>query len=371
MGTEEITPPMRAVVKSAAMVTHPSFAFMRTFMPIITMALLASSLCGCAAVSTHLNGMYNAVLTHCQVKHDLAEIRQDAREALVLEEIKARRLAAEREVEQARLQAERARLEMQFCQANQEAAQQKIKNNIREKMASKVAFNVEHGLEVGELQVDVEELQALLKKREQENAQKPPQAPAERGKKPCSCCDRPCGCEPGLIRRLCPHCRNKPCEAEKTCGGPEALNRLEQEAANKPLRPAEIPLKLPVRLSFGMQQPEMEAGRIIKVPNLPAEQFPGMRPCTQPCNDPNGCPPCTQRLPSLTPPVAPDSPPAPMPPEEPAVGKKPDIDEEARRVRPRTLPVRRVSATPISVQSVWTDLVGQPKRTTNNAGAKK
>jgi hypothetical protein len=316
-----------------------------------TAAMLAASLSGCVAVSQHLAGMYNAVLTKCQVHHDLAEIRQDTREALIQEEVKSRKVAAQRDVEAARIAAERQRLEMQFCQANQEALQKRVKSNIREQLEHKVSFNVEQGLEVGEIEVDVEGLQALIQKREQEAQKKPPEQEAQ--KRPCKCCDQPCGCEPGLIRRLCPHCRHKPCEAEKTCGGPEALARAEQQPLKKPLRPAEIPLKIPVRLTFGMRGPEMEAARITRLPNVPENEA-LKRPCTYPCNDPN-CPACTKAAPPAPMPQA-DQPVSPAAPEEPPV---PKVDEEAMRQKP-SQPAKRVTQKQSTFPNfVWQDLSGR------------
>ena len=152
---------------------------------------------------------------------------------------------------------------MQFCQANQEALQRQVKSNVKDSVETKVNFNVVQGLEAGELEVDVPELQALMKARDQ-----PQEALQQQPKAPCSCCDQPCGCEPGQIRRHCPRCRHKECEAEKKCGGPEALTRLQQEPLKRPLRPAEIPLKLPVRLTCGMNGPEMQAAKIIRTPNI-------------------------------------------------------------------------------------------------------
>ena len=315
------------------MLTSAFFGKLRS-VSTLAVALLAVSGTGCSAIGTHVAGMYNAVLTRCQVHHDLAEIRQDTREALLEEEIKSRKIAAQRDVEAARIAAERQRLEMQFCQANQEALQKRVKSNIREQLEHKVAFNVEQGLEVGEIEVDVEGLQALIQKREQEAQKKIPEQEAQ--KRPCKCCDQPCGCEPGLIRRLCPHCRHKPCEAEKTCGGPEALARAEQQPLKKPLRPAEIPLKIPVRLTFGMRGPEMEAARITRLPNAPENEA-QRRPCTYPCNDPN-CPACTQAVPAAPMPQA-DPPVPPVATDEPPV---PTVDEEAMRQKP-SQPAKRVA----------------------------
>jgi hypothetical protein len=303
------------------------------------MTLVLASSSGCAGVGQRIEGWCYGLSAWSQEKHDLADIRQDTRVALAEQEQEAMRLAAQRDVEQARLAAERQQLEMEFCRANQEALQRRMKSNVRETVESKVAFNVEQGLEVGELQVDVEELQALLKRREEQPPT--PELPL-RKKQPCSCCDAPCGCEPGLIRRNCPRCRHKPCEAEVTCGGPEALARLEELPVKRPLRPAEIPMKLPVRLNFGFQQPEMELARVRRVPNveLPLERG----PCNR-CTEPGGqCPyPCAQpagqSAAGLNPTYDYQQPvPTTTPTVDPSIGPPPVPDAEARRLPPVQAP---------------------------------
>jgi hypothetical protein len=247
--------------------------------------------------------MWSALFLHVEEKHDLAEIRRDTREELADQREEARRQAAEDEVEQARLNAERAQWEAEFCRCNKEKEQEQLRAHIKETVESKLAFNVEHGIEVGEIEVDVERLKEMLQEREQP----PPQLPVK--KRCCPCCDAPCRCGSGFLRRLCPHCRHKHCEAEKDCGGPEALARLQQQPLKQPLRPAEIPLKLPVYLTFGVQQPEMERARIRRQPVF--EQVPCDEPCTNyglprvPCTAPvPGYPPPVQSQPGAAPPAA-------------------------------------------------------------------
>ncbi|HZL87104.1 MAG TPA: hypothetical protein VFB96_01900 [Pirellulaceae bacterium] len=263
---------------------HASALFRIAFLG-VSLATIVTIGTGCR----HITGMYNATLIRAQEWQDMSRIRQDTREELAQQREEARRVAAEREVEAARIEAERMRLEMEFCMANQEALQERVHANVREQVESKVAFNVVQGMEVGELEVDTEKLQELLKERERQPVQAPVRQPV---RKPCECCDRPCGCEPGLLRRHCPRCCHKPCEAEQKCGGPEALREIEQQPLKQPLRAAEIPLKLPVRLSIGMQQPQMEAARIRRQPLI-------QQPVKQPCDGPNGyCPlPCTDMAP--------------------------------------------------------------------------
>lgn len=262
--------------------------------------ILIASTAGCGACYRRLAEISAACRIRADEHHDLSQIRHETRDDLAKQREELRQLKAERDVETARLEAERARLEMEFCLANQEAERERLKSNIQENLESKVAFNVRQGLEVGELEVDVEGLKELMKQREQEELRGPPE-PVR--KTPCSCCDKTCGCKPGMIRRLCPKCCTKPCEAEQTCGGPEAFTRLQQEPFKQPLRPAEIPMKLPVKLTFGMQQPLIEGARITRQPSPePLRGGPPGTPCTMPCDhgkvslvDPNAPMPPTPR----------------------------------------------------------------------------
>ncbi|MEX2174213.1 MAG: hypothetical protein WD872_07615 [Pirellulaceae bacterium] len=285
---------------------------------LVTTVTAVTSGTGCAT----LERWSSAVIVRAQQSHQFADIRTETRQELSQQLMEERRLAAEREVEQARIAAERMRLETEFCAANQEQLREQLKSNIREEVESKVAFNVRQGLEVGELEVDEEELRELLKERDQPPPV-PPRAPVT---EKCKSCDAPCGCEPGLLRRHCHRCRHKPCEAEKTCGGPETLALLEKQPFRQPLRPTEIPLKLPVRLSFGMQQPVLESARIRRQPivDQPRDQF-REGPCPKPCTDPAN--PYGQGLPStgsLQPAAPIQAPPQPLPPVD--YPQKPEVD---------------------------------------------
>lgn len=231
----------------------------------------------------------NAILVHAETTRDLADIRRDTRSEFAEQEQEARRQAAERDVANARLAAQREQFAREFCIANQEAQQEQLQRQIKDTVQSKVAFNVEQGLEVGELEVDTVALKELLDKREQEQKQPPTQN--QNQKQPCPCCDRACGCGSGFLRRLCPHCRHKRCECEKDCGGQEQIAQLQQQPQVQPLRPAEIPMKLPVRLTFGFQQPQIEQTKVRHQPQF-QEQNQGCPNCTTPggvCPGPDSC----------------------------------------------------------------------------------
>src|SRR5262249_350398 len=94
--------------------------------------------------------------------------------------------------------------------------------------------------------------------------------------------------------------------------------QLQQQPQKQPLRPAEIPMKLPVRLMFGFQQPQLEQAQIRRQPqeqNIPCDRCPR-------CDAPRGqcqCPPTgttiykgLQAPPSESAPIDPDAPPSPV-----------------------------------------------------------
>jgi hypothetical protein len=263
-----------------------------------TLALTCLGLSGCLAVNQHITGVLDTLSIHAKQHRDLAAVRSDTREKLAEERESLRRAEAQKQVEQARIDSEQKRLEMELCIANQQQQQEQLRSNIRQSLESRIAFNAQHGLEVGELEVDIEALKSLIEKREQQRQRQTlPPSP------PCSCCDKPCGCRPGLLRRLCPRCSRKPCQAEIDCGGPAALAQLKQEPLREPLRPAEIPLKLPVKLTFGVQQPQVDQPRVVRQPLTDTQK--GDRPRCPDCGRPGGrcvCPDsCVDG--SLAPPV--------------------------------------------------------------------
>jgi hypothetical protein len=225
-------------------------------MPITAAIIICTT--GCASIGTHLAELCDAIYVRADEAREMSRIRQETREELAALREEERRLAAEQAVAQARLDAQRTQMEMEFCRADQEALRQHVKSNIRDTLESRIGIDVVQGLEVGDLEVDVESLKQVLEQREREPLTQPI-------REPCDCCDKPCGCQPGIIRRLCPQCRHKPCEAEKTCGR-DAYEQLARQPIRRPLRPAEIPLKLPVRLTFGMQNPQVEKARIRREP---------------------------------------------------------------------------------------------------------
>lgn len=232
---------------------------------VITLALPLLS--GC----TGLNNLYDVTRLRLDKHHDLAEIKQDTRQQLAKERLEAQQLAAERELQQLQVELDRQKLEMQFCQANMAQQQQQLQSQIRDNLQSKIAFNVEQGLEVGELEVDVEELQQLLKRRENQPPSEQQQNAAQ--KSSCGFGEQFCGCEPGLRRKHCGRCVHQKCDCppEKDCGGPAAYQQA-QTSPQRGLRPQEIPMKLPVRLSFGMGNPRIEEAQIQRRPAPFSEQ---------------------------------------------------------------------------------------------------
>jgi hypothetical protein len=250
---------------------------------VVVLATLSLTASGCAGLAQHVATVWTGLSVRAQERQDIAEFRRKTHEDLAEQRQEALHAQAERETEQARLDLEQEQLEQEFCLAGKEAMREQLQSQVREKIQSKIAFNVTQSLEVGELEVDVEELKRLIKEREE---MPPPEqfqgGPAQKG---CACGERECGCRPGLLRKHCPECAQKSCgcesqgKGEAGCGGPEALRQALQNPVRQPLRPTEIPLKLPVRLAFGMQNPQVEEARIRKEPITegfpPQEEFQG------------------------------------------------------------------------------------------------
>ena len=129
-----------------------------------------------------------------------------------------------------------------------------------------MAFDFEQSLEVGELEVDIDKLEELLAERKAA-----PQSAPQRQVKGCGCAKQECGCSPGLQKQHCRRCRHHKCP-EPDCGGPLALQQAQMSPQRQPLRPTEIPMKLPVKLTFGVQQPQVEQTRIRRQPLQPQLQ---------------------------------------------------------------------------------------------------
>lgn len=234
---------------------------------------------GCVSVGERLRTCYEAVLIRVDTRDKLADIREETREQLADTRAETMQVEAERERQRLAMEMQQKQLEMEFCQANREELQDQVQRQIQENIRSKIAFNVTHGLDVGELEVDLPELEKLI-----EDRKKPP-PPRQPFREDCGCEKQECGCEPGLQRRHCHRCRHRPCPCRKEldCGGPEAYRQALREPERQALRPAEIPMKLPVRLSFGMESPQVEETRIRRQPVLgpPREPYRDV-PCDRP-----------------------------------------------------------------------------------------
>lgn len=236
----------------------------RTIRRLLLAAFAATGLAatGCVGVSRQMTEAYEAIFQRQREKRELAEIRHETRDELSEQRREAMREQADYEIEQARLDAEQKKLENAFCVSKREQLQEQVKSQLRDKIQSKIAFDVTHALDVGELEVDVEKLQKILKQREQLKEQ--PREPFQEGpsQKGCPCMQKNCEC--GGPKWACRKCCHKKCEPD--CGGPEAYRRALREPLKEPLRPTEIPLKLPVKLHFGMQNPEVEETKVRKEP---------------------------------------------------------------------------------------------------------
>ncbi len=258
---------------------------------LLAIALALPLLNGCS----FLNNIYEGTRLRVDKYQDLAEIRQDTRQQLALERREALQMAAEQELRQLQVDLERQKLEMQFCQANIAQQQQQLQGQIRDILQSKIAFTVEQGLEVGELEVDVDALQDLLAQRQKQHEQAQTQQQNAAQKSTCEYGERFCGCAPGLRRKHCGRCVHQKCDCppEKDCGGPAAYQQA-QTSPQKSLRPQEIPMKLPVRLTFGMQNPRIESAQILRRPSYSSQQQQQQQQQKSPLQKDQACVECQQ-----------------------------------------------------------------------------
>ena len=233
----------------------------------VAIAVLSVTLSGCMGFPLTLSGGLEAMAIRRAERAQLRQLRAETREQLSEERIDARRLQSERSLQLAREELATQQYEAEFCLANQEALREHVESQFQEQVRSRVQFDVTQGLEVGELEVNLEELKKLIEQREkeQEQQQQLPQLPQEPS---CACEEKVCGCQPGLVKKNCPKCRKLSCGCPKEpdCGGPEALRQALQQQVRRPLKPTEIPMMLPVRLTFGMRNPEVAETRITREP---------------------------------------------------------------------------------------------------------
>lgn len=241
----------------------------------VTGIIILTALSGCAS----WNARWGAFLQACADERALKlEEAQDRLEVLKAElEVERKAIREERQLDLAALRAENEKRE---CQN---------KSQFEESVRTKIGLDVDHKLELGQLQVNVDELKKLIEQndrelRRQEEAlrQMPPPAPYC-----CPSCGAPapkCACQqPGM----------EPLN-QSDCAGTYPFGQQPlRQAQRKPILPTEIPLMLPVRMKMAVQGPRLEESKVRLSPRPGRQSLRSLRekkPCC-PCQQ------CIQGMP--------------------------------------------------------------------------
>jgi hypothetical protein len=250
--------------------------------------------------------------------NEVGEARSELREVRVDERQQYRDIERDTRLSTRQYDAERAQLVALSEQACQERQREALRSQIRDSVQSKVVFDMNHAMQVGQLQVDYDKLQKLVAEREKEFKDRQalvdrlndeakrqfesefedysreqlrqqlndPVCGREALNEGCDSCEGACRCGKHK-KHFGKH--KRPCD--KLADFPREPLR---QAVRQPILPTEIPLMLPVTLELGMQQPTIEDTRVRREP---LRDFRPREPLREPCDSP-GSPPCKDNCPN-------------------------------------------------------------------------
>ncbi|MFN0051503.1 MAG: hypothetical protein ACKV0T_04885 [Planctomycetales bacterium] len=288
----------------------------------ISIALLLAGLSGCAGFAARCTA-------YAQCKADERAHRQkllaEQLEALK-EDLEAERqaIAAERELEIAR---ERAECEKRTCVA---------RNQYDESVRTKLGLDLDQRVKVGQMQVNLPELQRLMAEREQDYAERmrafneaknqQKQAETEAYKSslmgPCCQCSEPSCAAPGPNCEAPGHiCSCQRCglpmqqnQNAADCAGTRPFREGPQKPVQEPLLATQLPMMLPVRLEVGVTNSYVNDSRVRRQPYMaPASAAQAQHDMQAPCGVCRACRsgrPCQRCAP---PPASCDAPHASLP----------------------------------------------------------
>lgn len=250
---------------------------------------------------------------------------------MALEEIRAmkeaihaedRAILAEHELELARMQTD---AEKRACL---------LRSQYDESVRTKLGMDFDQRIQVGQLQVNMDEMRRLMEERERDYReqmrryedelarQQATQTRAQNQPGPsCMCAVPVCGVpEPGCDAPHSPHCCQK-CgmpihmrpQLAADCAGVRPFSEAPQKPLRQPITAMEIPLMLPVKLELGVTNSYLTESQVRRLPYREAPVLPQKAPCGH-------CPACKcgKPCPQCAPPPACEMPvtPVPAPPSE-------------------------------------------------------
>lgn len=333
---------------------RPSGGFERAVATLSAVAAILLGSTGCTGLILHVNRTTERLLHWQTERQEYREIEHQARmEALNAEQQSAAAAAAKAQNKQFAAQVS--------CEANTQRQTEALHEQVQESVRSRIGLDVDQQFQIGQLQVDTEKLKKLLderKKLEDEQQKLVDEAnkqlrdkykaelndyinrPRERltacepepevvvCPPPTCCCKPGCGpcgpcqvaaCDPGPCcctprSTPCPSCQKKkakkkgPCETEL----PPIPKAPLQDVAKAPLRAVDVPFMLPVTLSFGMDNPQIQNTSVRREPLMDIAPRPVREPLREnllgpggPCGSCQHSPCCCVPCPTVCVPAAP------------------------------------------------------------------
>jgi len=277
----------------------------------LTVLIAAIALSGCTACSQRW-----AAYQQCKADERLSKQKILAEDLeLLKEELEAERRAiqAERDLE---LACDRADCEKRACQA---------RSQVDESVRTKVGLDLDQRVQVGQLQVNMPELERLMAERERDYAERmrtfnqlkaqERQRATEAWKReqmgPCCTCAEP-SCEapgpncdaPRGGACCCQNCGLPIAEQQYAadCAGTRPFREGPKKPVQQPVLATEVPMMLPVKMEMGVTNSYLNQAQVRRVPYATARQ--ALQAQREPCGQCPGCckgQPCQRCVPATTP----------------------------------------------------------------------
>ncbi|MEI8378574.1 MAG: hypothetical protein WCJ09_00505 [Planctomycetota bacterium] len=262
------------------------------------------------------------IVSFIEVKKEMCATRADIYDAKTDLCLEQRRLQQDACAAQAQMEIEKCRAQFQQelaeLRAGVELEKEEVRSQFRERLRSNLALNLDQHVDVGQLQVNTEELKKLIEERDKEHkeaaqiyerlentrrAQMRENALTEAQK----ALDSNDVAKAQMIMR---NCACGSFVANSDCSQPIADKLTQREAMKEPVKqpilPTEIPLMLPIKISVGMDNPSIQNARVQQLRvREPMKQCQACEQCV--AFNPK-CPTCN---PAIAP-VPPESEPAPV-----------------------------------------------------------
>ncbi len=293
---------------------------------VVLVGCLIMSNSGCVVVR-RIGAMIETRKEMCATRADIYDAKTDLRIEQQKMQQDACAAQAQMEIEKCRAQFQQ---ELAELRAGMELEKEEVRGQFRERLRSNLALNLDQHVEVGQLQVNTDELKKLIDERDKEHkdaAQLYERVEDSRRAKlreqmldaatralndgdpeKCRTIMQSCAC--GNYLPLTGDCA-QPLQQKLT------QRAAMQQPVKQPILPTEIPMMLPIKISVGMDSPSIQNARVQQL--RVRQPLKACQPCDQ-CGAYNAhCPTCNPDLNAALSPIPPSPPLNPM-----AIAVEPD-----------------------------------------------